>query len=92
MGASRVVESVSPVLDLSDGGRLSNSKLQTLMTNLQDAEAAASNAVDSLSEMGETESLRLQMTMDRVAKLMSTLSNLLKKVSDIAASITQNIK
>jgi hypothetical protein len=62
------------------------------MTNLQDAEAAASNAVDSLSEMGETESLRLQMTMDRVAKLMPTLSNLLKKVSDIAASITQNIK
>ena len=38
--------------------------------------------LDSLSELGETESLRLQMAMDRMSKLMSTLSNILKKVSD----------
>ena len=48
--------------------------------------------IDSLSEMDELESLRLQMAMDRMSKLMSTLSNLLKKQSDTAAAITQNLK
>jgi len=48
--------------------------------------------LDSLSELGEMEALRLQMAMDRMSKLMSTLSNLLKKMSDTAASITQNLK
>jgi hypothetical protein len=48
--------------------------------------------IDSMSEMGEMESLRLQMAMDRMSKMMSTLSNLLKKISDTAAAITQNLK
>ena len=48
--------------------------------------------LDSLSEMGEMESLRLQMAMGRVSKMMSTLSNLLKKISDTASTIAQNIK
>jgi len=47
---------------------------------------------DSLSEMGEMESLRLQMAMDRMSKMMSTLSNLLKKISDTSSAIVQNIK
>ena len=37
-------------------------------------------------------SLRLQMVMDRQSKMMATLSNLLKKMSDTAQSITQNLK
>ena len=48
--------------------------------------------LDSMSEMGEMESLRLQMAMDRMSKMMSTLSNLLKKISDTANSIIQNLK
>ena len=48
--------------------------------------------LDSMSEMGEMESLRLQMAMDRMSKMMSTLSNLLRKISDTSQSITQNIK
>lgn len=48
--------------------------------------------LDSMSEMGEMESLRLQMAMDRLAKMMSTLSNILKKLSDTASQITQNLK
>ena len=50
------------------------------------------NDMDSMSEMGEAESLRLQMAMDRLSKIMSTLSNLMKKISDTSAGITQNIK
>ena len=50
------------------------------------------NDLDSMSELGEMESLRLQMAMDRMSKMMSTLSNLLKKISETSQAITQNIK
>ena len=50
------------------------------------------NDLDSMSEMGEMESLRLQMAMDRMSKMMTTLSNILKKISDTAVAITQNMK
>ncbi len=56
------------------------------------AKNKAKNDLDSMSEMGEMESLRLQMAMDRMSKMMSTLSNLLKKISNTAQSITQNLK
>jgi hypothetical protein len=50
------------------------------------------SSLDSLSEMGEMESLRLQMAMDRLSKLMSTLSNLMHKASDTQSAIVQNMK
>ena len=50
------------------------------------------NKLDSLSELGEMESLRLQMAMDRLSKFMQTLSNLLKKMEDEQSLVTQNIK
>jgi hypothetical protein len=43
-------------------------------------------------ELSELEQLRLQMAMDRLAKLMGTLSNILKKMADTASQITQNLK
>lgn len=55
-------------------------------------QAEAKGKLDSMSEMGEMESLRLQMAMDRLSKMMSTLSNILKKLSDTAESIVQNLK
>ena len=67
----------------------------SMRTTAVELEAAADDVqseLDSLSEMGETESLRLQMAMDRMSKLMSTLSNLLKKTSETSSQITQNIK
>ena len=64
-----------------------------LMGALEDMSIAALRKdLDSMSEMGETESLRLQMAMDRLGKLMSTLSNILKKTSDTAATIAANLK
>ena len=50
------------------------------------------NKLDSMSEMGEMESLRLQMAMDRLGKVMSTLSNILKKIGDTQSSIVANLK
>ncbi|WNG92106.1 hypothetical protein [Mycobacterium sp. ITM-2016-00318] len=43
-------------------------------------------------EMTEIESMRMQMYMDRRAKAVGTMSNMLKKASDTAVTITQNIK
>jgi len=37
------------------------------------------NELDSLSELGEEQQLRMQMTMERMAKAFETMSNLLKK-------------
>ena len=48
--------------------------------------------IDSQSEMGEMESLRLQMAMDRMSKMMQTLSNLLKKIGDTDSSLLKNTK
>ena len=42
--------------------------------------------------MAQSESLRLQMAMDREQKLIATLSNLMKKMSDASESIVQNLK
>ena len=47
---------------------------------------------DAVGELSEMEQLRLQMAMDRLAKMMSTLSNILKKMADTASQITQNLK
>ena len=59
---------------------------------LNDLLAKTKSELDSMSEMGEMESLRLQMTMDRMSKMMSTVSNLLKKISDTSNTIVQNLK
>ncbi len=47
---------------------------------------------DSLSEMGDLESLKLQKAMDRQSKIIRVLSNLAKKQSETASGITQNLK
>jgi hypothetical protein len=53
---------------------------------------AMKHDLDTMSEVGEMESLRLQMAMDRLSRMMATLSNILKKISDTSQSITQNLK
>ena len=48
--------------------------------------------LDSVSEISEMDSLRLQMALDRLSKAMSTLSNLLEKTSATDDAIINNIK
>ena len=50
------------------------------------------NDLDSMSEMGDTESLRLQMAMDRLSKMMEALSNIMKKMSETDDNIIKNLK
>ncbi len=62
------------------------------MGDLGRAEDKLKDSLDSLSEMGEMESLRLQTAMDRRSKAMETLSNLMKKFSDTSDVIIANLK
>jgi len=48
--------------------------------------------LDSMNEMSEMTSLRLQMTMDRRSKFIQTLSSIMKKISSTADSLVQNLK
>jgi len=48
--------------------------------------------LDDMSEMGEMTSLRLQMVMDRMSKMLSTLSNVMKMLSSTQDAVVQNIK
>lgn len=74
---------------------ISRAAISLVPRSKQDLDAQinrAKNDLDSLSELGEMESLRLQMAMDRQSKTISTLSNIMKKVSDTNATIMQNLK
>jgi hypothetical protein len=64
----------------------------TTYGDLARLEADAKNSLDSLSDLSEMTSLRLQMEMDRREKALETLSNLMKKMSDTAESIIGNLK
>jgi len=67
--------------------------LATLYAKQLDAELQdIRDDLDTTGELSEMESLRLQMAMDRLSKMMSTLSNLLKKCADTSSQIVQNIK
>ena len=80
---------VTPLVAVLDE-QIGNAKIE--QEDLAKAIDTLKNDLDSLSELGEMESLRLQMAMDRMSKMMSTLSNLLKKISDTSSQITQNLK
>ena len=71
--------------DLYAGRLQSVAQLQAVKKDLQDQ-------LDSMSELTELASLRLQMVMDRRSRYMETLSNIMKKISDTEQSITRNLK
>jgi putative addiction module CopG family antidote len=60
-------------------------ELQAILNDLKDR-------LDSMNEPSEMTSLRLQMMMDRRSKFISTLSNIMKKISATQDTITQNLK
>lgn len=67
------------------GGRVTTVGLASLLDELK-------GKLDGMSEMSEETALRLQLTMDRRAKLISTLSNMMKKISTTQDTLVQNIK
>lgn len=53
---------------------------------------SAGNQTDSMNEMSEMTSMRLQMAMDRRSKFVEALSNIMKKINDTQSTMTQNMK
>jgi hypothetical protein len=60
--------------------------------NLQSLESQLKQQLDSMNELSEMTSLRLQMMMDRRSKFISTLSNIMKKISATQDTLVQNLK
>lgn len=48
--------------------------------------------LESMNELSDMTSMRLQMTMDRRSKFIQTLSNIEKKITDTSSAIVQNMK
>lgn len=70
---------------------MANGKPATL-AELQSIFDALTGQLDTLSEMSEMTSLRLQMAMDRRSKFVATLSNVMKKISTTQDGIVANLK
>ena len=64
----------------------------TDVQQLREIRDSLKTRLDGMSELSDMDQLRLQMAMDRRSKLISTLSNVLKKASDTQQAITQNLK
>ncbi len=64
---------------------------QLSLAELSEAQDSMKAQLDSLNQFDEL-SLRLQRLMERRQQLISTLSNILKKISDTQAGIVQNLK
>jgi hypothetical protein len=65
--------------------KLTYADLRTVPAQLQ-------SALDSLNDISQEQQLQIQMLMDRRSKLIETLSNIMKTMSDSSSSIIQNIK
>jgi hypothetical protein len=74
----------SDLKNIMDGVKKANQQKQS--------QPSARNPKDAVGEMGEEESLRLQMAMDRQSKFMETLSNVEKKMAQTQDSVVQNLK
>jgi hypothetical protein len=72
--------------DLHPGGPVTTEdELRAIRDDLRDR-------LDSMNEMSEMTSLRLQMAMDRRSKFVETLSNIMKKIDSTQETIVQNLK
>jgi hypothetical protein len=84
-------------IDESQQFAIRHAKLTHQITAAAEALSTASSPaerdrmIDSLSEMGERESRRLQKVMYRLDKLMAAQSNLMKDLEETSQAITHNI-
>ena len=62
------------------------------VSQLVAVQADLKGQLDCMNEMSELTSLRLQMTVDRRSKIITTLSNIMKKISSTQDAVVQNIK
>ena len=70
----------------------SAASVQGSVEQLGETEDALVANLDSLGELSPEQALALEKAMERRSQFLETLSNLLKKQSDTANQITQNLK
>ena len=76
----------------ASGKHLTKNDLDSLEKLLDTEKELLKGNLDSKSEEGEMISIKLQQYMDRLSKIMSALTNVLKKVSDGQQAVSQNVK
>lgn len=86
------LDSINRLLMKPVAVRRQDSKKPVTKQEINDLAVKMKGDLDSMSELGEMESLRMQMYMDRRSKMMSTLSNILKKISSTLDNIIANLK
>lgn len=67
-------------------------QIGTAMADAEREIPALDQILKGTAGLDQQNSLRLQMAMDRLSKLMSVLSNLMKKASDTHNAMVQNLK
>jgi len=62
------------------------------MVPLSEITEGLTSSVESLNEMSEMTSLRLQMTMDRRSKSMATLAHIMKAITETQETLVKNLE
>jgi hypothetical protein len=60
--------------------------------DLRTLPAQFQTSLDSLGDISQAQQMKIQMLMDQRAKLIETMSNIMKSISDTQSTIIQNIK
>ena len=92
LSSSKAIAVRKKISALNEKSGSSFKALATTKKELGELKKGIKKDLNSLNEMDEMESLRLQAAMDRLSKMMTTLSNVLKKIGDSAAVITESLK
>lgn len=82
---SNATANVQKPVRISTPAKLTYGDLRTLPAQFQ-------SNLDSLNDMSQAQQMKIQMLMDQRTKLIETLSNIMKSISDTQSTIIQNIK
>jgi hypothetical protein len=66
--------------------------LKRSLVEVSAAQDAMKDDLDSVSDLSEEVLLKLQLIVDRQMKVLSILSNIMKKITDTEDTIVQNLK
>jgi hypothetical protein len=81
------LDCISAIPASSDFAKADVDAVKQTLTAVPDA-----RRLDKLGEMSEQQQIRMQIYMDRRAKALETLSNIMKKISDTQSTIAGNMK
>ena len=82
---SNATANVQKPVRISISSKINFADLRTVPGQIQ-------SNLDSLNDISQAQQMKIQMLMDQRAKLIETLSNIMKSISDTQSTIIQNIK